>query len=60
LALVLKYEFSEAVDSSGTKKRKIDDKNQNIIEYALIKLPAVMFLKYLETYAPNFAEDCLR
>ena len=43
------------------KKRKLDmPRNRNILDYSQIKLPALMFLKYVETYMPNFIIDCQR
>lgn len=58
VALVIKYQFSENTEPS--KKRKLDEKRQNIHEYSQIKLPAKMFLKYIETYLSVFLDDCLR
>jgi hypothetical protein len=43
------------------KKRKIDDnKKQNILEYSSIKLPAVIFLNYLNLSSREFLRDCYR
>jgi hypothetical protein len=61
--MIIRYVFNEddnEVDKS-TKKRKVSDsKLRNILEYSQIKLPALMFLNYLENYSAQFLDDCLR
>jgi len=56
--------FSDNQDTPCTplpsKKRKIDDKVHHILDYSKIKIPALLFCKYLETYAPTFIEECQR
>ena len=61
VALIIKYTFAECYEPSGTKKRKLDARrNDEILTYSTIKLPALIFYKYLELYISQFIDDCLR
>jgi hypothetical protein len=63
VALIIKYIFDdEDLDlESPIKKRKISDsKLKSVLEYSQIKLPAKMFLKYLETFSSQFLQECIR
>ncbi len=45
----------------GTKKRKtMDTKRINVIDYSVIKLPANMFGYYLSEHGQGFVNDCVR
>lgn len=59
IALILSFQFSTDTESSLnlSKFKKIDEK---VVNYSRIKLPAVLFLQYLENYSKHFIEDCLR
>jgi hypothetical protein len=58
----MKYQFSDDTESTilslGSKKRKISD--EKIFEYTQIKLPAIIFTKYLKNYSQKYIQDCLR
>jgi hypothetical protein len=62
IALVIKYQFSNETESaylpSPPKRRKL--LSDKIFEYAQIKLPASIFLKYLENYSNIFIAECQR
>jgi hypothetical protein len=61
VALVIRYQFGVSSSSSvpsSSKKRKLNE--SQIIDYSYLKLPAVVFVKYLETYSYKFIDDCLR
>lgn len=60
LAFVIKYIFSENTEPDIKKKKIEERKNENVINYSFIKLPAFVFLRYLETYASQFIDDCVR
>jgi hypothetical protein len=64
VALVIKYQFHDTLVPDGqqaNKKRKVDeDKNSSVIDYSQLKLPAVMFVQYLETDSSGFIADCVR
>lgn len=43
------------------KKKKVESsKQQSIMEYSFIKLPAHMFIQYLQSSLSHFVDDCLR
>jgi len=67
VALILKYNFIHADikenDSNFSKKRKIINdppRNETILEYSYMKLPANIFLTYLKEDAQYFINRCLR
>lgn len=61
VALIIKYSFAECFEPSGAKKRKLDARrNEEIISYSQIKIPAVIFSQYLELHISQFIDDCLR
>jgi len=70
VAIVFKYNFDvasiESMESESSigyiKKRKLIDpkKFENIFDYSQIKLPALMFLEYLQSDVQHFISSCLR
>jgi hypothetical protein len=61
--MVIKYVFNEDNDQTenSIKKRKLSDsKLKSLIDYSQIKLPAYMFLHYLENYGSQFVKECIR
>jgi len=61
VSLNIQYKFNHTTEPA-TKKRKLQDnrKAQNIVDYSAIKLPAKVFIEYLEQDLDNFIKDCLR
>ena len=60
VALILKYVYSDSTEPSGNIKKRKFESVKNIMDFSQIKLPALMFLKYTETYLTNFIDDCHR
>jgi hypothetical protein len=61
--MVVKYVFSEddiQADHSIKKRKLSDSKLKSLIDYSQIKLPAAMFLHYLENYGSQFVNECIR
>jgi hypothetical protein len=61
--MVVKYVFNEddVHAEHSIKKRKFSDsKLKSLIDYSQIKLPAQMFLHYLEKYGSQFVNECIR
>jgi hypothetical protein len=66
VALTIKYNFHDEMasfNSTTGKKRKIttaDLKRNNVLEYSVLKLPALMFGQYLDQDCQTFIDDCIR
>jgi hypothetical protein len=63
VALVIKYNFNQEFPvENESKKRKIFEpkRTENLIDYSFVKLPAKIFIHYLETDSLHFVNDCLR
>ena len=63
VAMVVKYVFTEddvQVEHSIKKRKLSDSKLKSLIDYSQIKLPAQMFLHYLENYGSQFVNECIR
>ena len=63
VAMVVKYVFTEddvQVEHSIKKRKLSDSKLKSLIDYSQIKLPAQMFLHYLENYGSQFVNECVR
>jgi len=65
VALIIKYKFHDeelnsAADNKTKKRKIIDSKRINVIEYSYIKLPALMFGQYLDHDGQEFIKDCDR
>jgi len=61
IALVIKYVFDEQYEPEtfGQKRKRVDKKNENVLTYSQIKLPGLIFLKYLENYLSDFLKSCM-
>jgi hypothetical protein len=62
IALVIKYMFNDYTKQPESKKRKLTDiqRDKNVMEYSIIKLPCLFFIKYLETYFADYLTACQR
>lgn len=60
MALIIKYVYSDNTEPSGNVKKRKYESGKTVMDYSQIKLPALMFVKYLETYLSLFIDDCHR
>jgi len=75
VALVLKYNFTtsgpsaacesdsySSTSSTNAKKRKLIEpkRNESVLEYSSLKLPAAVFIDYLKTDVVHFLNSCQR
>ena len=60
VALVIKYVYSDNTEPSGISKKRKLESIKSAMDYSQLKLPALMFVKYIETYLSHFIDDCHR
>ena len=48
------------MDNKNKKRKMIDTKRTNVVEYSYIKLPALNFGQYLDQDVGGFIDDCFR
>lgn len=59
ICIIFKYVFAENTSSATPKRRRISEsKITSIVDYSYVKLPAFVFVEYLEKHLVDFLRDC--